>query len=212
MRHALGSADICFRHPLPSHFFTLGQVHRTFRLHKSPLGGLFQPTLNQLPHLLSGGGWVHIFPEGRVHQHPTHQMRYFKWGVSRLILEPEVAPVVVPMFITGLEQVMAEDRGWPRFIPRVGKKVEIVYGDAVPTERWEDVRAAWQALRGEEGEEAAKLRIETTRRVREEVVNLRRRLGFPDEEPGADDPATYRLPGMDAKDGKLKDGSMVKDT
>jgi monolysocardiolipin acyltransferase len=139
-------------------------------------------------------------------------MRYFKWGVSRLILEPEVAPVVVPMFITGLEQVMAEDRGWPRFIPRVGKKVEIVYGDAVPTERWEDVRAAWQALRGEEGEEAAKLRIETTRRVREEVVNLRRRLGFPDEEPGADDPATYRLPGMDAKDGKLKDGSMVKDT
>ena len=31
--------------------------------------------------------WIHIFPEGKVHQASDKTMRYFKWGVSRLILE-----------------------------------------------------------------------------------------------------------------------------
>lgn len=228
-RHSLGSADICFTSPLTSAFFTLGQVHRTYRLHKSPQdGGLFQPTLNSLPTAVLSpphAGWVHIFPEGRVHQHPQHQMRYFKWGVSRLILEASAAPVVVPMFVVGLEAVMAEDRGWPRCLPRMGKSVKIVFGDPAQDELWSDVREEWQKLWLREGggrvedsevlrtgKEAVQLRIETTRRVREEVVKLRRRLGYPEEESGAGDPVTYRFPGMDAKQGKLSDGSMVEDT
>ena len=200
-------------------------MHPTYRLHKSPRGGLFQPTLNALPTVLGDGGWVHIFPEGRVNQHPTHQMRYFKWGVARLLLESRVQPVFVPMFVTGPEEVMSEFRGFPRFIPRVGKEIRVVYGGSVDDGRFEDLRREWRTLWDREGKarvedcevlrsgkEAVELRIETTRRVREEVVKLRRRLGYPDEEPGADDPATYRLPGMDAKEGMLADGTMVKDT
>ena len=49
-------------------------------------------------------------------------MRYFKWGVARLILEADVCPDVLPMWIEGNETVMAEDREWPRFVPRVWRK------------------------------------------------------------------------------------------
>lgn len=224
-RHALGSADICFTSAAASTFFALGQVHPTQRLHKSPCGGLFQPVLNTLPQLLDDGGWVHVFPEGRIYQHPAHQMRYFKWGVSRLLLEPRVQPVFVPMFFTGPEQVMSEDRGFPRPFPRIGKSFTVVYGDAVADCGFEDLRSEWRTLWEREGmvrvedsevlrtgKEAVELRIETARRVREEVLALRRRLGYPEEEPGADDPATYRLPGMDVKEGRLEDGTLVKDT
>lgn len=210
-RYALGSSDICFTNRLASTFFSLGRVLPTHRLHKSRLGGLFQPTLDLLPALLSppSSAWVHVFPEGRVHQHPAplHQMRYFKWGISRLILEPAVAPVLMPMFIAGFEHIMPEPRGFPQFLPRLGKHLCVVYGDAVPDARFEDVRQQWNRLWLREGggpvgqsdvlrtgEEAVRLRIETTRRVREEVVKLRRTLGYPDEEPGADDPATYLDP------------------
>ncbi|MCV5132377.1 hypothetical protein OFL98_27185, partial [Escherichia coli] len=54
--------------------------------------------------------WVHVLPEGLVHQHPQVDLRYFKWGVARLILESEPAPDVVPMFIDGTEHVMKEER------------------------------------------------------------------------------------------------------
>lgn len=152
-------------------------------------------------------------------------MRYFKWGVSRLILEPTLQPVLVPIFVTGFEEIMAETRGFPRFVPRVGKRVHIVFGAPVPEERFDDLRRAWYELWMREGggrvednevlrtgEAAVALRIETTRRVREEVAKVRRQAGYPEEEPGADDPDKYHHPGMMARDGRLDDGSMVKDT
>lgn len=193
--------------------------------------------------------WVHVFPEGLVHQHPQRQMRYFKWGVARLILEAEPMPDVVPMFIDGTCEIMHEDRTFPRFVPRGGKKVTVAFGDKVDMEAtFGDLRARWKRLVSEAmvkrqveidaaeaqiasvtaltdkqmavdrqagrhglvtskqelmrgmkapdvlrvgelpdelkySKEAEAIRVEATKRVRDEVLKLRKSLGYPDEDP-----------------------------
>lgn len=127
---------------------------------------------------------------------------------------------MVPMFITGFSDVMHESRKFPRFLPRVGKTVTLHIGDTVPESTFSDLRRAWCELKNKnvgDGEwqkerEAVKLQIETTRRVREEVVKLRRRVGLPEEEESAAKVETYALPGMSHKEGKLADGTWEKDT
>ncbi|KAI0543862.1 acyltransferase [Xylaria curta] len=230
-RWGLGAHDICFKNDLLGAFFSAGQVLPTHRLHYSPHGGVFQPTISQAIRLLSSQpfirppadkslanevsipgfppiyaqnrySWVHVFPEACVHQHPRMFMRYFKWGVSRLILESEPMPDILPIFIDGTHKIMAEDRTWPRFLPRFGVKFRVAFGEPVDTEKtFGDLRAQWRELVKKEtgavaprvlgelpnelkyGEKAVELRIEVARRVREEVLKVRRGLGYPDEEP-----------------------------
>ncbi|KAK4949329.1 Lyso-phosphatidylcholine acyltransferase [Elasticomyces elasticus] len=91
--------------------------------------------------------WIHIFPEGMTHQHPDHLMRYFKWGVARLILESEPCPDVMPIWIDGPQEVMSYERTWPRFIPRANKDIEIRFGDLVDREKtWSGFRRRWAEL------------------------------------------------------------------
>ncbi|EFW17571.1 tafazzin [Coccidioides posadasii str. Silveira] len=66
--------------------------------------------------------WIHIFPEGMIHQSPPKTMRYFKWGVSRLILEASQCPDVVPMWIEGTDEVMHESRTFRASSRRINKK------------------------------------------------------------------------------------------
>jgi monolysocardiolipin acyltransferase len=151
--------------------------------------------------------WLHIFPEGAVHQSEDRTMRYFKWGIARLILEPTECPDVVPIFIEGLDQVMPESRGFPRFIPRIGKTITVSFGKEVDTEAtFGDLRKRWRELVDEDikarggkdwadallgvlpeslanDPDAIELRKECTRRVREEVLKVRRSRGHPDEDP-----------------------------
>lgn len=182
--------------------------------------------------------WVHIFPEGRVHQHPQLAMRYFRWGVSRLILESEPIPQIVPMFIDGTQLVMHESRKFPRFIPRAGKKIRIAFGEDVDGEKvFGDLRRRWkrlvelqkQALRQKglddnlelgqltEGlqhhPEAVALRLETTMRMRDEVLKLRRSLGYSEEDPKNGSVETWKAEGAHgAREGHMEDDSWVKDT
>ena len=143
-----------------------------------------------------------------MHQHPRAGLRYFRWGVSRLILESEPAPDVVPVFVDGTSRVMPEDRGFPRFLPRAGVRLRVAFGDALDADRaFGDLRARWRDLvrRSEAeasasdveaaaamgdlsdelryGREAVELRVECARRVREEVGKVRRRLGYREEDP-----------------------------
>jgi monolysocardiolipin acyltransferase len=177
--------------------------------------------------------WVHIFPEGKVHQQEDRTMRYFKWGVSRLILESEPCPDVVPMWIEGPQEVMHESREFPRFLPRPLRNVSITFGDKLDVEKvFGDLRERWKRLHqrelegGSEGplemgvlthalkyaEEAVELRKECTLRVRNAVLRVRRQRGWPDEDPKASLVDTYREEGTDKVEGKMKDGSWVKDT
>lgn len=54
--------------------------------------------------------WVHIYPEARVWQSSGGDLRRFKWGVGRLVADPEVTPIVVPIFIEGSKLILDERR------------------------------------------------------------------------------------------------------
>ncbi|KAI1082191.1 hypothetical protein F5B20DRAFT_578406 [Whalleya microplaca] len=162
--------------------------------------------------------WVHVFPEACVHQHPRLHLRYFKWGISRLILESEPAPDVLPLFVDGAQRLMPEDRRFPRFVPRAGTRFRVAFGELLDVEAaFGDLRARWRDLvRREEkggggsgvmgmgmgegelseelkyGREAVDLRIEVARRVREEVLKVRGVLGYRDgDEPGFERAETW---------------------
>jgi len=113
-------------------------------------------------------------------------------------------PDVVPIFIDGTQHIMPEDRGFPRFLPRFGVKFRMAFGEPLDTEKtFGDLRAQWQELVRQQqnaqhqalnapgeltdelkyGERAVKIRVEVARKVREEVLKVRRSLGYPDEEP-----------------------------
>jgi monolysocardiolipin acyltransferase len=175
--------------------------------------------------------WVHIFPEGKVHQKEDKTMLYFKWGVSRLILEAEPAPDLVPLFIEGFDSIMHESRTFPRPIPRAGKDVSVTFGDKIDTaDAFRDLRERWTALKQEalkrgaqndelgivrdqelmHGAEAVRLREECTMRVREAVLAVRRSRGWPDEDPKSG--MVDSIKSSPAVEGKMADGSYVKDT
>ena len=162
-------------------------------------------------------------------------MRYFKWGIARLILEPDECPDIVPMWIEGNEQIMHEDRAWPRFVPRLGKHLGIWFGDNVGGDKesgFTELRREWRKLEeqararrsGSEtdeeigllseelkyGKAAMELRMECARRVRREVLRVRRMRGLPDEDPKEGLVETWRSEGRKLE-GKMEDGSWQKD-
>ncbi|PHH74669.1 hypothetical protein CDD83_4538 [Cordyceps sp. RAO-2017] len=215
LRWGLGAHDICFKNSISSTFFTLGQVLPTRRLWHSSLGGLYQPMMTQAINLLSSStesttrrqkifstdgtdpfpapvthhAWVHVFPEACCHQSPDSSLRYFKWGVSRLLLESEPAPEFIPMFIHGTQAIMPEDRGWPRWLPRVGNHVRMVIGPPRDADAlFGPHRTTWKRLvdRSEsedlqDGQQAVQLRIRVAKQVRDEVQLLRQSIGLPRE-------------------------------
>lgn len=176
--------------------------------------------------------WIHIFPEGRVHQHPRKMMRYFHWGVARLILEPDVCPDIIPIWIEGNNEIYHENRTWPRWVPRAGKKCAVWIGDNVGGEKenvFHEMRRKWRKLveankrKGagdlalgvlndelKYGEEAVALRKECTMQVRREVLAIRRMRGLPDEDPKQGLWETWREEGGE-REGRMDDGSIVKD-
>lgn len=181
--------------------------------------------------------WIHIFPEGMIHQHPDRVMRYFKWGVARLILEAEPCPDVVPMWIDGPQHIMDNERTFPRMFPRGGKDVSINFGDLIDSEkvfgsfrdRWRDMKERVkrkQVLGGMEqpadelgvltdhdlkfSEEAKQLRIEVTMAIRNEVLKVRRSCGLPDEDPKRGLADTWRAEGTLVGEGVRQDGSSIK--
>ena len=160
-------------------------------------------------------------------------MRYFHWGVARLILEPDVCPDIVPMWIEGNNEIMHEHRKAPRWLPRVGKECAVWIGENIGGERegvFRELRRKWRELVEDSrrkgagvldlgvlnddlkfGEEAVALRKECTMQVRREVLAVRRLRGLPDEDPKEGLVEKYREEGGN-REGKMADGSLVKDT
>lgn len=145
-------------------------------------------------------------------------------------------PEIIPIFIDGNQEVMHESREWPRFIPRAGKKIRIAFGEKVDGESiFGDLRERWQRLvrlqkeallkkgldaefsMGElteglkYGSEAVALRKEVTNRIRQEVLKVRRSLGYPDEDPKQGLVETWIEEGPKTE-GQMKDGSWVGET
>lgn len=121
-----------------SAFFRNGQVIETFRGE-----GIFQPALDAAIDKLNQGHWVHLFGEGKVCQPPrypqvngvTHLQR-FKWGVGRVVMEANVLPLIIPMWLTGFDKLMPEGRPFPlKFLPKLGVKLGVAFGDPIPPAR-----------------------------------------------------------------------------
>ncbi|KAI3620576.1 hypothetical protein CBS9595_002543 [Malassezia furfur] len=125
-RWSLGASDIIFKNAAMSAFFNKGQTLETFRGR-----GIFQPAIDTALTKLGETRWVHLFPEGAVNLTQSTRMRRFKWGVARLVLEAPKTPVVVPLWLTGFDQVMPEHRRAPRFLPRLGAEITVTFGEPI---------------------------------------------------------------------------------
>jgi len=75
---------------------------------------------------LDEGEWVHFFPEGTRSRHPG-SMGQVRPGVGRLICDAKLAPVVIPFYHYGMEQVLPHGTKVP--IPlTAGRKMGIFVG------------------------------------------------------------------------------------
>ncbi|SPC63608.1 related to TAZ1 - Lyso-phosphatidylcholine acyltransferase [Ustilago sp. UG-2017b] len=129
VRWTLGASDIMFTNPLLSRFFRNGQCIETHRG-----GGIHQAAIDESIKKLSGGSWVHLFPEAYVNISTSTRLRRFKWGISRMLLEAEKLPVVVPIWIAGFDRMMPEPREKPKWLPRFGNHVTINFGEPISEE------------------------------------------------------------------------------
>ncbi|KAI5122408.1 hypothetical protein M0805_002958 [Coniferiporia weirii] len=145
MRWALGASDIMFTNPAFSAFFRHGQVLETFRGN-----GIYQPAVDEAIRKLDNGGWIHLFGEGKVnqpYQYPLSKdetgnnmarLPRFKWGTGRILMEAQHLPVVIPMWLSGFEDIMSEPRppSFPaKFLPRLRQSVRITFAPPIDTER-----------------------------------------------------------------------------
>ena len=222
VRWALGAENICFKNRFLGLYFSLGQVLATSRFGAGPFQGCIDAAIHMVSpdtgnySASSTGGddvlagknaeWVHIFPETFVHQPlPPHEntIRYFHWGVSRILLEATRPPIVVPLFTHGLEKVAPEDNlNFSGLRSRLGKDVTFNVGLPLDEGAIADYRQEWLNLVKREqgdisldganifedlndnlrnGSEAQSIRSRLARFVRQGVVDARAGLGFPPE-------------------------------
>ncbi|KAE8776643.1 N-acylphosphatidylethanolamine synthase [Hordeum vulgare] len=126
-RWVLTAEDICFRNVFMSYMFRLGKCVPITRG-----AGIYQDHMNEALEVLSTGGWLHSFPEGKVAQ--DHQpIRRLKWGTASLIVRAPVIPIVLPIVHTGFEKVMPEKSFFGRRppLPLCGKEIQIIVGEPV---------------------------------------------------------------------------------
>ncbi|KAG9044394.1 hypothetical protein FS837_008219 [Tulasnella sp. UAMH 9824] len=175
-RWTLGASDIMFTNPLLSQFFRNGQVIETFRGQ-----GIHQEALNVATEKLNCGDWIHIFPEGKVNQvklQPGRGLLRFKWGVAHMMLRAKVPPKVIPIYLEGFDDVMPENRGFPKFLPRLGSKIRVTFGEpAGITQEVGSIIEGWKSQGQQEVEEGdadpeAKVRIALTDVLQQAVKRL----------------------------------------
>lgn len=122
-------------------------------------GGIYQRGMDLAVEKLDDARLVHIFPEGAVNVTRTTAMRRFKWGIARLVLEPVVRPVVVPIWLSGFDQIMPEPRAKPTWLPRTGAELCVAFGEPVAPavlapftasyakrDTWTSADASWPAV------------------------------------------------------------------
>ncbi|KAI5957909.1 TAZ1 [Candida margitis] len=171
--------------------------------------------MSKSPFIRSKTSWFHVFPEGFVLQLQEphgNSMRYFKWGVSRLILESTRAPVVVPIFTYGFEKVAPEhsaEEGIKRWLPaNMGAEIHLTIGDAISDEKIERYRQEWRKLvvkyidksnpmdLSEElktGQKALALRSSLAAFLRDNVLEIRNSIAsFKPEDPRFKDPKFWK--------------------
>ncbi|KAK3141217.1 hypothetical protein QOZ80_4BG0331000 [Eleusine coracana subsp. coracana] len=126
-RWVLTAEDICFKNVVMSYMFRLGKCIPITRG-----AGIYQDYMNEALEVLSNGGWLHSFPEGKIAQ--DHQpIRRIKWGTASLIVRAPVTPIVLPIVHSGFDKVMPEKSFFGRRppVPLCNKEIDIIVGEPI---------------------------------------------------------------------------------
>ncbi|KAL8532217.1 hypothetical protein ACS0TY_008716 [Phlomoides rotata] len=126
-RWVLTAEDICFKNPVYSYCFRIGKCIPITRG-----GGIYQEHMNEALDRLTGGAWLHTFPEGKVCQEDA-PIRRLKWGTASLIARAPITPIVLPIVHHGFEKVMPENYMFGRRppFPLCNKDIRIVIGEPI---------------------------------------------------------------------------------
>lgn len=225
MRWSLGADNICFRSAFRSRFFSLGKVLATKRFGAGPFQGSVDGAIELLsqnsdqyltrhPRIVRDGSrvpaqWVHVFPESFVHQPlPPHEetLRYFHWGVSRIILESTKPPIIMPIFISGLQHILPEDHSKIKGLFKLYKSpISVSFAKPLDDAVIADFRQRWSDLLADSkqtedfnydlsvGPEAQRLRSEVATYLRNSMEVFRQELGRGPEDPRLGDADFWRL-------------------
>ncbi|XP_043203614.1 tafazzin-like isoform X2 [Amphibalanus amphitrite] len=158
MRWSPAAHDICFTRPFHCWFFTSGKCVPIVRGE-----GVYQRAMNFLVERLRRGDWVHLFPEGRVNT--EHEHLRLKWGVGRLVAEPERTPTVLPYWHLGMDAALPNR---PPYVPRPGQTITVLVGRPLTL-------AAEVARLRRRGASSREARRTVTERVQDELERLRSR-------------------------------------
>lgn len=123
LRWTLAAEDFCFKYPILSTFF------KTMKAIPIKRGaGLEQPAVFQARQLVQQGEWLHLYPEGKVSQDGNIQR--IRRGVARVIESEsgERIPIVVPMYIAGVQDCVPLGT----WFPRPGRTITMIVGPEIP--------------------------------------------------------------------------------
>ena len=123
MRWSMCAKEVCFKTDFLRQFFQSGKVMPIIRG-----GGIDQPVMRSASGIVAQGGWLHVFPEGRVMM--NGKLGPFRWGVGKVICDARKEsggkdPIVLPFFHSNMASVLPIDSS----IPRLGNKVVVTIGD-----------------------------------------------------------------------------------
>lgn len=103
MRWGASASEVIFiNRPLET-FWKLGKVIPIVRG-----WGVDQPAMKFLQDRLDRGGWVNIFPEGKVTQ--DCGVGPLRWGVGRLVWNSLTCPVILPVIHLGMNSILPNPR------------------------------------------------------------------------------------------------------
>ncbi|KAG2446924.1 hypothetical protein HYH02_008079 [Chlamydomonas schloesseri] len=125
VRWSICAKEVCFKNELLRHFFLNG---KTLPVERGK--GVYQPVVSIAAHTLAKGGWVHLFPEGRINY--DGKLGPLRWGVGKLICEARQLnggrdPALLPFYHSGMGEVL------PITMDRlnVGRSVEVRVGEHI---------------------------------------------------------------------------------
>ena len=125
VRWSLCAREVCHSNPALSAFFRSG---KTLAIERG--GGVDQPSTRAAADALASGGWVHVFPEGRVS--PSGKLGRLRWGVGALVCgcvaSGGAPPLLLPLYHSGMATVLPLGSVLPR---PLGKKLNLSVGEAI---------------------------------------------------------------------------------